>query len=126
MVYVPIQYLMPVYWSSKELFGQAAVAISQTAVKLKVGVNDATNGFLLVTDVAQPNSGSVVGVTITLNTNKTAGLLQVSPTINGSEVGSGVPLYRVAMANSAKVKSLFSGASVSGQTFAAGDTVGAM
>lgn len=123
---IPMSVQLPTYQLAKELYSQAAIAISQAQVKLKTNFNDATTGSLKVTDIVQPFAGSIVGVTLTMDTNKTAGLLQVSPSINGTEVASTTPLYRVAMANAAKTKSVFSDAQVQGQRFNAGDTIGAI
>lgn len=106
-------------------FGVAAIALSQAAVAMKFGVNDATTGSNLNTGMPMPYAGSIVGIVEVMNTNKTAGVLGISPTINGTEIGSTIPLYRQAMANTAlKVTKNVDGGQP-GLRFNAGDVIGA-
>lgn len=105
-------------------WGQPNVAISQTAVALKTFTNAATTGALDVTDIVAPWAGSIVGISYNLETNKTAGALSLSPTINGTEVASTNVLYRVAMANTTRTAHKIVDGQSTGLRFAAGDQLG--
>lgn len=106
-------------------WGAASLAISQAQVALKLGVNDATTGTNQNTDIQAPFAGSIVGIYYQLNTNKTAGALSVSPTINGTEIASTVPLYRTAMGNTIRKASKAADGGTPGLRFNAGDFLGA-
>jgi hypothetical protein len=122
---VPSDFAAPGYFPGTMIFGQVNVAISQAQVALKINVNDATSGSLNLTDHLAPYAGSIVGITARLGANKTAGGLSVSPTINGTEVASTTPLYRVAMANGTPKLAKTVDAQTPGLRFNANDLIGA-
>jgi hypothetical protein len=105
-------------------FSQAAVAASQAQVALKVNVNDATSGSLNITGIPAQWPGSLTGISAVLTANKTAGVFGVSPTVAGTEVGSTSPLYRAAIANSAKQVVKNCDAQLPGHRFNQGDLLG--
>jgi hypothetical protein len=74
------------------------LAISQTALVLKRGVNDATTGALLNVGVPAINSGYIVGITANLLAVITHVTLSLSPSIAAAEVASTSTLYRQGMA----------------------------
>lgn len=117
------QYHMQMY----EGFGVHNLAISQAQVALKRGVNDATSGTLLNVGVAAQNSGYIVGMSANLLAIKTAGVLQLSPSIAAAEVASTTPLYRVAMASATpSVINIFCDYGAPGQAFTKGQLLGLM
>lgn len=106
-------------------WGAISIAISQAQVALKLGTNDATTGTNKNTDIQMPYAGWIVGITFQLDTGpKTAGALQCSPTIGGTEVASTNALYRVAMANSGRIASKLCDAGLPGLGFVAGNVLG--
>lgn len=106
-------------------FSQANVAASQSAVALKTNVNAATTGALDVIGFVAPWPGSIIAVTEQADTNKTAGALSVTPTINGNAIAAPADLVAVPMANAAQKAFKATDAQQTGARFAAGDLIGA-
>ena len=98
-------------------FGAASLAASQAQVALKVNVNDATSGSLNITGIPAQAPGSIVGISVVMSANKTAGSFGISPTVGGSEPASSSPLYRVPVANAAKQAVANADANSPGLTF---------
>lgn len=106
-------------------FGIAQLGASQNAVALKLTVNAATGGSMNITGEVAPANGWIVGVSIVLTANKTAGVLTVAPTINGTALASGTGLSAVAVANAALKANTQINTRVAGTRFSAGDLIGA-
>lgn len=122
---LPMIHALSAYALHAFRFGVSQLAASQSAVALKVNVNAATSGAMNITGEVAPASGWIVGVTIALTANKTAGVMTVAPTINGTALASGTGLSAVAVANTtAKTNTQISGR-ISGTRFSAGDLIGA-
>lgn len=64
------------------VFGQDALAASQTDVQLPVAVGEASQA---VTGYTMPFAGEIVAITADLSAAATAGTLTVGPTIGGTE-----------------------------------------
>lgn len=86
------------YQEQKYGFAVHNLAISQSQVALKRGVNDATSGALLNVGVPAAFNGWVIGITANLLAVITHSLLALSPSIAAAEIASAHPLYRVPMA----------------------------
>lgn len=105
-------------------FGLSQVPISQTAVALKMNVNAATSGSMNLTGFPAQFAGSIVGVSVVLTANKTAGVLTVTPTINGTAITTPAPLVAVAVANTTLKTVANTDAQQTGARFNAGDLLG--
>ncbi len=116
----PTEYPLVPLWG----FSQAAVAASQAQVAIKMIFNDATTGSNKNIDQVMLQGGTIVGISYNLDTNKTAGVLGISPTVNGNEPASTNLLYRLALGNAAR-KQYKLVTALQGIPFAAGDLVGA-
>lgn len=115
---------MSEYHRDKIDFGQAAIAKSQTAVALKLNVNEATTGSMNITGVPAQFDGSIVGLTVILSTNKTAGVMTFTPTINGTAITTPAALTAVAMGNAVKQVVANADAQQPGARFKQGDLLG--
>jgi hypothetical protein len=105
-------------------FGQAQAGASQAAVALKLNVNAATSGSLNITGVPALLAGSIVGITVIMTANKTAGAMSYTPTINGTAITTPASLVAVAMANATKQINVAVDAQQAGARFKAGDLLG--
>lgn len=112
------------YWPHMLSFAAAQVAINQAAVALKLNVNAATSGALNLTGLPAPFAGSIVGLTAVLTANKTAGVMTLTPTINGTAITTPASLVAVAVANATLQKVVTTDAQQVGARFKAGDLLG--
>ncbi len=112
------------YWPQLFIFAAAQVGISQAAVALKLNVNAATGGALNLTGIPAPLAGSIVGLTAVLTANKTAGVMTLTPTINGTAIATPAALVAVAVANATLQKVATVDAQQVGARFKAGDLLG--
>ncbi len=103
------------------------LAISQTALVLKRGVNDAASGTLLNVGVVAPAAGFIIGLTANLLAVLTHTALSLSPSIAAAEVATTCSLYRVAMeVATPSIISKFVDYSGAGLGFTAGQLLGLM
>lgn len=97
------------------VFGQDAVAASQTDVQLPVAVGEASQA---VTGYTMPFEGEIVAVCADLSAAATAGSLTVGPTVGGTEKTD--PTLSITTETTKRDKALRGTA-----VFAAGDIIGA-
>lgn len=83
-------------------FSAAAVAASQTDQALLVNANDATSGTLNIVGVPALFAGYIVGLSISMTANKTAGTMTFTPTVNTTKITAPSGLVAVAIANTTK------------------------
>ncbi len=107
-------------------FDQANVAISQTAVALKMnaGFNATVVNALDVVGMTALANGSIFGLTIQTDTNKTAGVLTVTPTINGTAIAAPAALVAVPLVNATQKAFVLTAGQQAGARFVAGDLIG--
>ena len=105
-------------------FAVASVAQSQTAVAMKVNVNDATSGSLKPLGFVAQHDGSIVGMTISLDVIKTAGVLTATPTINTTAITKPAALVAAALGNTVKVAVVNTDGQQIGARFKSGDIIG--
>lgn len=105
-------------------FAVSQMPISQTDVAMKRNVNAATSGALNITSVVARYNGSIVGIRLNSTANKTAGVMSVTPTINGTKITAPAQFVAALWANATLKINLQGLAQQPGARFNAGDLIG--